>query len=958
VPGKATRAPRVSLIYRRVVVVVGLILLILSTWIAPPSPDQLLFILLMALFIAFQVIFPQNLLSTEISLIQVITLGGALLYGPVSAGWAAAAGVGLGYAVRWFEERKWVQTSLPPSMDWLDALTMMGMQHIALLVALPAFGWWQGMSVEARAQAGLFESLGPVLLLFTAIHLALILGNALAVYFNLSGFRSDLVMLVLIEVLPLPFVAIAVMGYPAIGLGSLILLGGVPTILQMLIYGTKSVRVDLQRRSKELASLSQISQVLRASIDLDQLLEEIHAQVSALFAVENFYIALYNQDEEQLWYPLAVKNSQRVYWPPRQLTDRLTDRVIRKRSPILLPHNARDALIRIGLPAGEDSPTAWMGVPLIASAKVIGCLGVFSFSPEAVFTPADVRWLTTLSGQVSVAIDHTLHYQRTQRRADLALTHRVYQLSILEAVGREMADAIRSDRLLDVILGYAQEVTRSGWGNISLYDPEHNLMLIKAVRGYKKGIASISADHGITSRAVATGQRVYVPDVTQDTDYLDFSGGAARSQLSIPMVHEGRVLGVLTLESDQPNGFSASDQVFVSQLAAHATIAVVNADLYTQAQERLSELAAVINSVGEGLLVCDATGQITLVNDALASLLGLPAAELTGKNLVQVPANVLAGLGMSKEQAEGVMASLRDGIAPSLARLMIKVGDAPGEKTLLRTAFAVGDRKGRITGWTVVLQNVTEEIQVAQARELISETLIHDLRSPASAVLGALDVLEETIQRSQSGDDEIVHQAIQVARRGAQRVLGMIESLLEIARLQGGKIEVVQSNFNMRSLVTHVMNDFSSQALEYGVILRNEVPEDFPQARADLSKTTRVLTNLLDNALKFTPSGGQVILSAIRQEDNLITLRVSDTGPGIPDEYREKIFERFTQVPGLVGRRRGSGLGLTFCRLAMEAQGGKIWVEPRPGGGSVFAITLLVAPGLNGHLPRNPARTD
>jgi len=119
-----------------------------------------------------------------------------------------------------------------------------------------------------------------------------------------------------------------------------------------------------------------------------------------------------------------------------------------------------------------------------------------------------------------------------------------------------------------------------------------------------------------------------------------------------------------------------------------------------------------------------------------------------------------------------------------------------------------------------------------------------------------------------------------------------------------------------------------------------------------------VLTNLLDNALKFTPSGGQVILSAIRQEDNLITLRVSDTGPGIPDEYREKIFERFTQVPGLVGRRRGSGLGLTFCRLAMEAQGGKIWVEPRPGGGSVFAITLLVAPGLNGHLPRNPARTD
>jgi signal transduction histidine kinase len=139
------------------------------------------------------------------------------------------------------------------------------------------------------------------------------------------------------------------------------------------------------------------------------------------------------------------------------------------------------------------------------------------------------------------------------------------------------------------------------------------------------------------------------------------------------------------------------------------------------------------------------------------------------------------------------------------------------------------------------------------------------------------------------------------------------------------------------------LNDFMSQALEYGVILRNEIPEEFPQIRADLGKVTRVLTNLIDNALKFTPAGGQIILSAARHGSHLIAVQVNDTGPGVPEEFREKIFERFSQVPGLVGRRRGSGLGLTFCRLALEAQGGRIWVEPRPGGGSSFVFTLPAA---------------
>ena len=914
--------------------------MLIVTWVAPLNVIQLWYTLLIGLFVAFQVIFPLYVLSSETHLGHVITLGGGLLYGPVVAGWAYTLGVVLGFGIRWFESRKWGQTPLPPPMPRRDALAMMGIHHIALLVALPAFGFWSAIGGSTILGYVNFDKIAPALLLFAGLHLLLFLMNTVFLQRKASDRQRDLLHLALIELLPLPFIWIAVMSYPLIGLGTLVVLGGVPAILELLFYGAYSLRQNLERRSKELDALNQISQALRASFNLEQLLEEIQNRVSALFSVENFYIALYNPDEEQLWYPLAVKNYQRVHWQPRPLADRLTDRVIRERAAILLPHNARDALASVGMPAGEDSPTAWMGVPLIASDRVIGCLGVFSFSPEVLFTKGDISWLTTLSGQVSIAIEGTLRYQRTQRRADLALNQRVHQLSILEAVGREMAADIRSDKLMDTILGYALEVTGSDWGCITLYDPLENLMTVKALYGYEEAIASLSAKHGVTGRAARSGQKIYLPDVSKDPDYVDLTARLARSQLSVPMVHDGRVLGVLTLESNQPDAYSPGDQAFVSQLTTQATVALVNAEMHAQAQERLSELAAVLNAVGEGLLVIDDAGEITLANEAMQSLTGLLPSEFIGKRLVEISERAMACLGYTTEQLAWLASTLGQEQLPAAPPATLHFGEPASEKVLERTSFPVWDRRRRVTGWLIVLRNKTDEIQVSQAKELITETLVHDLRSPASAVMGALDVLEESLSKDEIGNDEMVVQSIQVARRAAQRVLGMTESLLEIARLQAGKIETSLTSIHLRSLAANVLNDFMPESLEYGIILRNEIPEEAPSVSADLAKTTRVLTNLVDNSLKFTPSGGQVIISMDSVQDGMVTIQVSDTGPGVPEEYREKIFDRFSQVPGLVGRRRGSGLGLTFCRLALDSQGGRIWVEPRPGGGSVFAFTL------------------
>jgi signal transduction histidine kinase len=127
-----------------------------------------------------------------------------------------------------------------------------------------------------------------------------------------------------------------------------------------------------------------------------------------------------------------------------------------------------------------------------------------------------------------------------------------------------------------------------------------------------------------------------------------------------------------------------------------------------------------------------------------------------------------------------------------------------------------------------------------------------------------------------------------------------------------------------------------------------EIPPGLPVLFADAEKVERILLNLVDNAIKFTPSGGQVVVSAYPPgkrgaEDRFVRIEVRDTGPGIPDQHKERLFDRFAQLDGQRGHRRGTGLGLAFCRLAVEAHGGQIWIEDQPQGGAIFAFTLPVA---------------
>jgi signal transduction histidine kinase len=243
----------------------------------------------------------------------------------------------------------------------------------------------------------------------------------------------------------------------------------------------------------------------------------------------------------------------------------------------------------------------------------------------------------------------------------------------------------------------------------------------------------------------------------------------------------------------------------------------------------------------------------------------------------------------------------------------------------------------RLSQQVSALQSEKERLEELQKlRQETSELIIHDLRNPLSAVAVALKMLAITLP------DEVLHanqEILGVAQASAERMQRLVDSLLEVSRMQDGNLPFAMGAVDLQALISDLARRMAILSRP-GVVILSQVEPDLPPATADRDKIERVLMNLLDNALKYTPEHGRVILAAARQGDWL-QVSVSDDGPGIPPEQRQRIFQRFAQLDDRRAARRGFGLGLTYCRLAVERHGGRIWVEDgEDSTGSRFIFTL------------------
>lgn len=222
-------------------------------------------------------------------------------------------------------------------------------------------------------------------------------------------------------------------------------------------------------------------------------------------------------------------------------------------------------------------------------------------------------------------------------------------------------------------------------------------------------------------------------------------------------------------------------------------------------------------------------------------------------------------------------------------------------------------------------------------------SLVHDFRSPLQSIIVGLAIIHNHLPPQDR--TPAVSQSLDAATFSAKALVRRVNTLLDFWGLDTDAFALNLTAVSLAGLAEEVIGELRPLADEANITLINEAPPDLPKLLADEQILARVFQNLLDNALKFTPEGGEarIRVDYVDGERPQLIVAVMDSGPGIPERARDRIFERFAQVPGQAGRRPGNGLGLAFCKLAVQAHGGQIWVgNNRPDGGAVFYFTLPV----------------
>ncbi len=253
---------------------------------------------------------------------------------------------------------------------------------------------------------------------------------------------------------------------------------------------------------------------------------------------------------------------------------------------------------------------------------------------------------------------------------------------------------------------------------------------------------------------------------------------------------------------------------------------------------------------------------------------------------------------------------------------------------VLLTAFMSGALAQRLK------QRNQQLVALERVRTELAEMLVHDLRGPLTILLGTLDLIDMVLGESLDEDHQDL---LKSARRSGHSILAMIGDILDIARLEAGQLVLEPRPVLLPTMLTDVADQFRPLAELGNLSLRVEPGGDLPPVQADAKLIQRVLANLIANAIKHTPSGGSITLATRQGRPGYLTVSVRDTGEGIPLDQQRRIFEKFGQVGKEGAERRGTGLGLTFCKLAVEAHRGEIWVESALGEGSTFAFVLPLA---------------
>ncbi|MBV6394474.1 MAG: Adaptive-response sensory-kinase SasA [Anaerolineales bacterium] len=600
--------------------------------------------------------------------------------------------------------------------------------------------------------------------------------------------------------------------------------------------------------------------------------------------------------------------------------------VVKNRKPALLPNTADDErwLHRPDDDSENSGAKSAICVPLLARERLVGALTLVH-SISGAFNEEHLELMQAIADQAGIAVLNARLYTESQRQARV--------MSALAEGAASINTALRVDDVLQRILNQTIQALQVETAAVALSDSTSGELVFRAASGQNAGNIldrRIPLGEGLAGSAARDGRGVVVAETEADKRVHDldrFAGIRTRALAVAPIVTQAGVIGVIEAINPISGAFDPDALLVLTGLGSLAGTTLHNAELYEQLDAAHQRYRELFEDSVDPILITDWTGRVLEANRQAVSLSGYSDQELRSKTIEQLHEINVAKLGIGWEALETGNSAAYE------SRLRCKAGAAhPIEVHVRRVEF----EEATAVQW--LFRDIKERKELDALRDDLTAMIYHDLRSPLGNVVASLDMLSGTLG---GANDDLAQSLLSIALQSTARIQRLISSLLDLNRLEAGQPVGEQKAADPAALIEQAVNDTAQTVEGRGQVLSMSLPPGLPPLWVNADMIRRVLTNLIENAAKFTPTGGRIEILAHADRDWL-ELCVKDNGPGIPIEDRERVFEKFMRLRGK-NHPSGLGVGLAFCQLAVLGHGGRIWVEGQPGEGSAFFFTLPCA---------------
>ncbi|HEX3050415.1 MAG TPA: GAF domain-containing protein, partial [Aggregatilineaceae bacterium] len=701
------------------------------------------------------------------------------------------------------------------------------------------------------------------------------------------------------------------------------LLSTLASLITPVLQNTLLQNDVLRQRIIELSTIEVLSRHLSATLDLETIIVDVVAGVMSAIGAASGSCALMIDGERFI----AVSPNDKPYHIG-PVNEGIVGRVLKSQELILLTEpNAPDSGAR-----------SVLCVPIVREGKTIGALNFADPRPNA-FDESHVHFVDTLSQHAGIAIENARLFSERRRQIEILLS--------LRTMSHQLLANLNLQNVLSTVLKCAQEIAHSQ--QVRLYfhlcDPEKQLMIVGP-----DNTPDPSDLSPLLQQVVETEQSYYSVDINQLPEYWnlipvpDF-----QATVYIPMKRAGEVRGVMEVNFENAQYYTPNEIQGLEVLAGQIAVAFESSCLYDEVRSGHDQMKAILDSTREGMLLIDNRRRLLQINAAAQKMLGEKSKLYPGGDFIEWLQQ--AGEAWLKDIAGTSLQELND-LATEIRHNPDQVTHRQFEQIqgderhyIDETGSAVLDLHQQRAGWLVVWRDMTEERQIELLREELTNMIIHDLRSPLTAMISAMTLMQDLLNEGEASPD-VFNEILHISMNSGENMLSLVQSLLDIARLEHQNLALDCDSFALDEIALSSCSSVQSLAMGAQIRLEVHIPPDLPLVWVDDEKIRRVLINLLDNALRHSPLKGQITINAaLYDEGKAVLVQVIDSGPGVPPEARQLIFDKFMQLHHQALRgHKGTGLGLTYCKLAVEAHGGRIWVEEGQNGGAAFCFTVPVVP--------------